>query len=116
MKANLTIDSFLDGMTPEVFGISIRGTACGTSAALSRLYVQISNTLRDYPLIQRVIHSTGIMAPVLAGVLLSISPALPLVASAAIFAATAACAIMLPFEKAPEPARGAGSSHAHLAH
>jgi len=27
----------LDGMTPETFGTSIRGTACGTSAALSRL-------------------------------------------------------------------------------
>lgn len=26
-----------DGMTPETFGTSIRGTACGTSAALSRL-------------------------------------------------------------------------------
>lgn len=28
-----------DGMTPETFGTSIRGTACGTSAALSRLSV-----------------------------------------------------------------------------
>ena len=27
----------VDGMTPETFGTSIRGTACGTSAALSRL-------------------------------------------------------------------------------
>jgi hypothetical protein len=26
-----------DGMTPETFGTAIRGTACGTSAALSRL-------------------------------------------------------------------------------
>lgn len=31
----------LDGMTPETFGTSIRGTACGTSAALSRLYVTL---------------------------------------------------------------------------
>jgi hypothetical protein len=31
-----------DGMTPETFGTSIRGTACGTSAALSRLYVPMS--------------------------------------------------------------------------
>lgn len=27
----------IDGMTPETFGTNIRGTACGTSAALSRL-------------------------------------------------------------------------------
>lgn len=30
-------DWVLDGMTPEIFDIHIRGTACGTSAALSRL-------------------------------------------------------------------------------
>jgi hypothetical protein len=30
-------DLWVDGMTPETFGTSIRGTACGTSAALSRL-------------------------------------------------------------------------------
>ncbi|WWC87375.1 uncharacterized protein L201_002264 [Kwoniella dendrophila CBS 6074] len=69
----------LYGMTPETFGTSIRGTACGTSSALSRF--------------------TGVTAPVSAGFLLSISPSLPVFASAAIFVATAACALALPFER-----------------
>ncbi|WWC67456.1 uncharacterized protein I206_101364 [Kwoniella pini CBS 10737] len=69
----------LYGMTPETFGTSIRGTACGTSAALSRF--------------------TGVMAPVSAGFLLSITPSLPVFISAAIFVLTAGCALALPFER-----------------
>ncbi|WWC58954.1 uncharacterized protein I303_101499 [Kwoniella dejecticola CBS 10117] len=69
----------LYGMTPETFGTSIRGTACGTSAALSRF--------------------TGVMAPVSAGFLLSITPSLPVFISAAIFVITAGCALALPFER-----------------
>ncbi|KAL7423637.1 hypothetical protein Q5752_001218 [Cryptotrichosporon argae] len=79
----------LYGMTPETFGTGIRGTACGTSAALSRL--------------------TGICAPVVAGTLLALSPALPVFASAAIFALTAGCALLLPFERAAGPAGRPGA-------
>ncbi|WVR04249.1 hypothetical protein IAU60_001249 [Kwoniella sp. DSM 27419] len=69
----------LYGMTPETFGTTIRGTACGTSAALSRF--------------------TGVIAPVSAGYLLSFSPSLPVFTSAAIFCLTAGCALALPFER-----------------
>ncbi|ORY24113.1 major facilitator superfamily domain-containing protein [Naematelia encephala] len=85
----------LYGMTPETFGTSIRGTACGTSAALSRF--------------------TGIIAPVFAGFLLTISPSLPVFASAGVFVGTAACSLALPFERVVEgtsSARG-GAGFAH---
>ncbi|WRT65227.1 uncharacterized protein IL334_002170 [Kwoniella shivajii] len=81
----------LYGMTPETFGTSIRGTACGTSAALSRF--------------------TGVMAPVSAGFLLSISPSLPVFVSAAIFVVTAGCSLALPFERV-----GGGKSTGGLMH
>jgi membrane associated rhomboid family serine protease len=51
------------------------------------------------------LNSTGVVAPVFAGMLLALSQSLPLIASAAIFAATAACSLLLPFEKAPDAAR-----------
>ncbi|ORX36134.1 major facilitator superfamily domain-containing protein [Kockovaella imperatae] len=82
----------LYGMTPETFGTSIRGTACGTSAALSRL--------------------AGVVAPVFAGFLLTVSPSLPLFVSAAIFVLTAVCALLLPFERAD----GTGKGGAVMAH
>ncbi|OCF33983.1 membrane transporter [Kwoniella heveanensis BCC8398] len=79
----------LYGMTPETFGTSIRGTACGTSAALSRF--------------------TGVIAPVLAGFLLSVSPSLPVFTSAAVFCLTAGCSLALPFERVGGKAgRGGG--------
>ncbi|WVF70394.1 hypothetical protein IAT40_005184 [Kwoniella sp. CBS 6097] len=79
----------LYGMTPETFGTSIRGTACGTSAALSRF--------------------TGVIAPVLAGFLLSVSPSLPVFTSAAVFCLTAGCSLALPFERVGGKAgRGSG--------
>ncbi|KIR34951.1 membrane transporter [Cryptococcus deuterogattii MMRL2647] len=81
----------LYGMTPETFGTSIRGTACGTSAALSRL--------------------TGVIAPVLAGFLLTITPSLPLFTSAAVFCMTAACSMALPFERAEGAGRGSRMMH-----
>jgi len=68
-----------DGMTPETFGTSIRGTACGTSAALSRL--------------------AGVIAPVGAGFLIKISANLPLFATAIIFVLTALCALALPKDR-----------------
>lgn len=63
-------------MTPETFGTSIRGTACGTSAALSRL--------------------AGVIAPVIAGFLIKISESLPLIATTIIYVVTAAAALLLP--------------------
>lgn len=76
-----------DGMTPETFGTSIRGTACGTSAALSRL--------------------AGVIAPVVAGVLLAIQATLPLIVTTVVYAVTAACALMLPKGKASGGTGGA---------
>ncbi|OWZ53581.1 membrane transporter [Cryptococcus neoformans 125.91] len=81
----------LYGMTPETFGTSIRGTACGTSAALSRL--------------------TGVMAPVSAGFLLTLTPSLPVFTSAAIFCMTAACSMALPFERIRGAGRGNRMMH-----
>ncbi|WWD21884.1 hypothetical protein CI109_106372 [Kwoniella shandongensis] len=81
----------LYGMTPETFGTSIRGTACGTSAALSRF--------------------TGVMAPVTAGILLSFSPSLPVLTSAAIFCVTAGCSLALPFERMGGKRGGGGMMH-----
>ncbi|GAA5934953.1 MFS transporter [Sporobolomyces koalae] len=59
-------------LTPEIFPTQLRGTAGGIASALSRL--------------------SGIFAPLLTGVLLSINISLPLVLSAMCFLATAACA------------------------
>ncbi|WVQ83853.1 hypothetical protein IAT38_005997 [Cryptococcus sp. DSM 104549] len=81
----------LYGMTPETFGTAIRGTACGTSAALSRL--------------------TGVAAPVSAGFLLTISPSLPVFTSAAIFCMTAVCSLLLPFERVAGAKGGGGLMH-----
>lgn len=44
-------------MTPEIFGISIRGTACGTSAAISRLCVCRAMTFDIAFLIQLAIFA-----------------------------------------------------------
>ncbi|WOO77730.1 putative MFS-type transporterc [Vanrija pseudolonga] len=66
----------LYGMTPETFNTSIRGTACGTAAAISRL--------------------TGVIAPVLAGFLLSIHHSLPLYVSAIVYMITVGCSLGLP--------------------
>jgi hypothetical protein len=63
-------------MTPETFGTSIRGTACGTSAALSRL--------------------AGVVAPVIAGFLLAVKPELPLITATAVYIGTALCSLLLP--------------------
>ncbi|WVQ75341.1 hypothetical protein IAR50_004960 [Cryptococcus sp. DSM 104548] len=80
----------LYGMTPETFGTNIRGTACGTSSALSRF--------------------TGVLAPVSAGFLITVSPSLPVFTSAAIFCMTAACSLALPFERVGGPSSG-GFAH-----
>jgi hypothetical protein len=52
------------------------------------------------------------MAPVSAGVLLTISPSLPVFVAAGVFLATAACSLLLPFERVAEGGKG-GMSFAH---
>jgi hypothetical protein len=52
------------------------------------------------------------MAPVSAGALLGISPSLPVFVSAAVFVVTAACSLLLPFERISEGGkRGAVMAH-----
>ncbi|KLT44613.1 MFS general substrate transporter [Cutaneotrichosporon oleaginosum] len=84
--AGTAMYAVLYGMTPETFGTSIRGTACGTSAALSRL--------------------AGVIAPVVAGVLLAIQPTLPLIVTTAVYGVTAFCALLLPKSHSSRGASG----------
>ncbi|KAL1745814.1 major facilitator superfamily domain-containing protein [Schizophyllum fasciatum] len=65
----------LYGWTPEIFSTSVRGTACGIASALSRV--------------------GGMVSPVLGGVLLMISTALPLYVSATMFAVAGCCILLL---------------------
>ncbi len=58
-------------------------------------------------------NSTGILAPILAGTLLTISPSLPLFTSAVVFALAAGCAVFLPFEKGGGGKAGGGGGFAH---
>ena len=71
------------GYTPEVFTTDVRGTACGSASALSRL--------------------AGIIAPLVAGVLLAININLPLFLSVALFAVCVACMLSLPHETRRPP-------------
>ena len=72
-------DAVIYAYTPEVFDEpSLRGTACGIAAALSRL--------------------AGVFTPPFTGVLIAISPTLSAVVSAAFFVVTAICMALLPVE------------------
>ncbi|KAG0269674.1 hypothetical protein DFQ27_002638 [Actinomortierella ambigua] len=64
--------------TPEVFPSQFRGTACGMASALSRL--------------------TGVLAPLVAGALLSVSTSTPLYVAAATFLVSTVCMCLLPVE------------------
>lgn len=70
----------LYGMTPEMFVTEVRGTACGNASALNRV--------------------SGMIGPLLGGVLLGIDISFPVYVSAVTFLLGAACAIALPFESA----------------
>ena len=59
------------------------------------------------------LFSTGVLAPVSAGVLLTIYPSLPVFSSAAIFLVTAGCSLALPFERVAEGRRKGVASLAH---
>ncbi|GAK62466.1 MFS general substrate transporter [Moesziomyces antarcticus] len=79
------------GYTPEVMAPTIRGTACGTASAISRV--------------------AGIVAPLLAGWAYSIVPALPLfIATSALVVVTAAMALL------PIETRGRAVDPAQIAH
>ncbi|KDN52949.1 MFS general substrate transporter [Tilletiaria anomala UBC 951] len=71
------------GYTPEVFTTDVRGTACGSASALSRL--------------------AGIVAPLAAGVLIAIDINLPLFLSIALFAVCVGCMLALPYETRRRP-------------
>jgi len=60
-----TMWAILYGWTPAIFATSVRGTACGSASAFSRI--------------------GGIMAPILGGWLLVIDPAFPVYASIGVF-------------------------------
>ncbi|KAI9293229.1 MFS general substrate transporter [Neoconidiobolus thromboides FSU 785] len=64
--------------TPEVFDTVVRGTACGTASALSRI--------------------AGIIAPLVTGGLISISLSLPNYISAIMFVFVGICMVLLPIE------------------
>ncbi|KAJ2908921.1 hypothetical protein GGI21_002400, partial [Coemansia aciculifera] len=64
--------------TPEVFHPSVRGTACGMASALGRV--------------------SGIVAPLITGLLLGISTTVPLYVSVGLLLIAAGCMIALPIE------------------
>ncbi|KAJ2556605.1 hypothetical protein EV175_001890 [Coemansia sp. RSA 1933] len=64
--------------TPEVFNPAVRGTACGTASAFGRV--------------------AGIIAPLITGLLISISTTVPLYVSVGLLWAAAGCMIALPIE------------------
>ncbi|KAG8737015.1 hypothetical protein FRC12_017314 [Ceratobasidium sp. 428] len=72
----------LYGMTPEIFETKVRGTACGIASALNRV--------------------GGMIAPILGGILIESSAALPVYTSICLLAFVVVCVLLLPFEKSPD--------------
>jgi len=66
------------GYTPEVFESKVRGTACGIASAFGRV--------------------AGVIAPMVTGILLSISVSVPLYVSALLFTISGVCMVLLPIE------------------
>ncbi|KAF8610322.1 MFS general substrate transporter [Ceratobasidium sp. AG-I] len=87
--ASTVMWAVLYGMTPEIFDTKIRGTACGTASAINRV--------------------GGMIAPVAGGILMSISPSLPVYTSIGVFLFTVVCVLLLPFEKSPAGDDDAGA-------
>ncbi|TFY80123.1 hypothetical protein EWM64_g3887 [Hericium alpestre] len=65
----------LYGWTPEIFGTKVRGTACGTASALSRI--------------------GGMIAPILGGMLLTVNTSFPVYTSIVIFTLSGICVLLL---------------------
>lgn len=71
-----TMWAVLYGWTPEIFGTKVRGTACGTASALSRI--------------------GGMIAPMLGGTLLAMDRTFPVYASAFVFVIAGVCVLLVP--------------------
>lgn len=70
-----TMWAILYGWTPEIFGTSVRGTACGIASALSRI--------------------GGMIAPILGGWLLTIDVSFPVYTSVVTFVVAGFCVLLL---------------------
>ncbi|KAG6333244.1 hypothetical protein ID866_5839 [Astraeus odoratus] len=70
-----TMYAILYGWTPEIFGTEVRGTACGTASALSRI--------------------GGMIAPLLGGALMMINRALPVYTSIVVYVIAVVCVLLL---------------------
>lgn len=88
--SSTTMWAILYGWTPDIFETTVRGTACGTASALSRV--------------------GGMIAPVLGGALLVAGRALPLYVSTVVFVIAGFCTLLLRVE---EGDRIEGSTMAH---
>ncbi|KAF8531259.1 major facilitator superfamily domain-containing protein [Gautieria morchelliformis] len=84
-----TMWAVLYGMTPEIFATEVRGTACGTASALSRV--------------------GGMLAPLAGGALLVINTSFPVYASIVVFTAGGLC--VLPLKVGDVPGGNKGRLH-----
>ncbi|KAI5118798.1 hypothetical protein M0805_005140 [Coniferiporia weirii] len=89
--SSTTMWAVLYGWTPEIFGTEVRGTACGTASALSRI--------------------GGMVAPVLGGALLVISRSLPVFTSVVVFIFAGLCTLMLRVEEGDRKNNSHSLSH-----
>ncbi|QRW00419.1 major facilitator superfamily transporter [Ceratobasidium sp. AG-Ba] len=79
--ATTIVWAVLYGMTPEIFETKVRGTACGIASALNRV--------------------GGMIAPIVGGILIESSMALPVYTAIVIFGFVVICVLLMPFEKSP---------------
>lgn len=78
--------------TPEIFGTKVRGTACGTASALSRMYV--SSPTLDYDALTPFDRG-GMIAPLLGGALLVVDQAFPVYTSVVVYLVTGVFVLLL---------------------
>lgn len=100
----------LYGWTPEIFDtegknnhrqlcsyliiISVRGTACGTASALSRMCVRIYSCVIATDT-RFLIYRGGMIAPILGGALLQVNTSLPVYTSIVVFTVAGLCTVLL---------------------
>ncbi|KAI0322023.1 MFS general substrate transporter [Amylostereum chailletii] len=87
-----TMWAVLYGWTPEIFSTKVRGTACGTASALSRI--------------------GGMIAPILGGTLLVVKTSFPVYTSIVIFLLSGGCVLLL----AENPGEGSSTGGLSLVH
>lgn len=85
----------LEKRTVNLVHLSVRGTACGTASALSRMYVTILPYLATYTTQLSLSRRGGMAAPMLGGVLLAMGRSIPVYASVVIFFVAGLCVLML---------------------